>query len=145
MIFCFAVFIVKGSRKWETREIRKKANVRVWSLWRSRVICSFRLKFLFLFPHVTAKLISDYFDNKWCGSKKILLLIMRQFICAANLRSVKSDAARTRKKIREFTIHTANSVRIAIDVGKLRCVNFAGESGNGNKFLNGERLLKKMD
>jgi hypothetical protein len=30
---------------------------------------------------------------------------------------VKEDAARTRKEIREFLIHAANLVRIAIDAG----------------------------
>jgi hypothetical protein len=40
----------------------------VLRLWRSRVIChlnntcSFGIKFLLLFPLVTAKLIDDYFD-----------------------------------------------------------------------------------
>jgi hypothetical protein len=40
-----------------------------------------------------------------------------QFICEPNLQSMKSDAARTRKKVCKFTIHTANMVRIAIDAG----------------------------
>jgi hypothetical protein len=54
--------------------------------------------FLFHLYPVTAKVISVNFDKKQCGSNKIFLLIMRQFICAPNLRSVKSFAARTRKK-----------------------------------------------
>jgi hypothetical protein len=38
------------------------------------------------------------FDKKRCRSNSTFLLITRQFICAPNVRSVKSDAARTRKK-----------------------------------------------
>jgi hypothetical protein len=36
--------------------------------------------------------------KKRCGSNKTFLLITRQFICAPNVRSVKRDATRTRKK-----------------------------------------------
>ncbi len=46
-------------------------------------------KNVFPFPLSPAKLISDYFDNKRCGSNKTFLLITRQFICAPNLRSMK--------------------------------------------------------
>jgi hypothetical protein len=77
----------------------------------------FLRKLLFTFPLVTAKLISDYFDNERCGSNKIFLLIARQFIYAPNLQSVKSEVARTRKKIHEFMIHAANSVCITIEAG----------------------------
>jgi hypothetical protein len=38
------------------------------------------------------------FDKKRCGSNKIFPLTTRQFICAPNVRSVKRDAAQTRKK-----------------------------------------------
>jgi hypothetical protein len=48
-----------------------------------------------------AKLESDYFDIRRCGSNNTFLLKMRHFICAQNLRSIKRDAART-KKIGEF-------------------------------------------
>jgi hypothetical protein len=34
----------------------------------------------------------------WQKAKKTFLLMMRQFICVPNVRSVKRDAARTRKK-----------------------------------------------
>ncbi len=54
-------------------------------------------------------------DKKRCGSNMTFLLITRQLICAPNVRSVKGDAARTRKKICKFMIHAENSVRIAID------------------------------
>jgi hypothetical protein len=36
--------------------------------------------------------------NRRCGSNKTFLLTTRQFFCAPNVRSVKRDVARTRKK-----------------------------------------------
>ncbi len=88
------------------------------------------LSFFFNIPFAIQKCISvsalssyfrfsssnDYFDNKQFGSNKIFLLKTRQFVCAPNLRSVKSDAART-KKIRWVHDHAVISVRIAIDAG----------------------------
>jgi hypothetical protein len=49
----------------------------------------FAIKNLFSFPLSPAKLISDYFDIKKCGSNKTFLLTTHQFICAPNLWSVE--------------------------------------------------------
>ncbi len=46
----------------------------------------------------SSKMNRRFVWQKRCGSNKIFLLIMRQFICAPNVRSVKRDAAPTRKK-----------------------------------------------
>ncbi len=64
----------------------------------------------FPFPLVTAKWIGDLFDQKRCGSNKIFLKIIRQFICALNVRSVKRDAAQTRKEsARSNLVHNLRS------------------------------------
>ncbi len=63
------------------------------------------LKNIFPFLLLPAKLISDYFDIRRCGSNNTFLLI-----CAQNLRSVKRDAART-KKSESSTIHAATFYR----------------------------------
>ncbi len=74
----------------------------LFSIWTR----SFWVKCLISFPLVTAKWIGDLFGKKRCGSNKTLLLITRQFICAPNVRSVKRDAARTRKKsVRSNLVH----------------------------------------
>ncbi len=132
---------IKRSWKRERREPGKVANV----CNMSRAVAMnmhFWGKHLFLFPLVTAKLITNYFGKKRCGSNKIFLLIPRQFICAPNLRSGKSDAARTRKKSASswFTLRIRsaspltqeNSMRHCIIVVKVIAYYFAGESGNGN-------------
>ncbi len=70
----------------------------------------FEQNVLFHFPLVTAKCIGDLFDKKRCRSNKIVLLITRQFICAPNVRSVKRDAAQTRKKsARSNLVHNLRS------------------------------------
>ncbi len=86
--------------------------------------CSFWLKILFPFPSVTAKLIGDYFDNKRCWSNKTCLLIKRQFICAPNLRGVKRDAARTRKKYAGswFTLRIRSASPLTQGTSMRRCV-----------------------
>ncbi len=60
--------------------------------------CRLPLKNVFPFPLSPAKWICDYFDNRGCGSNHTVKLITHQFICAPNVRSVKRDVARTRKK-----------------------------------------------
>ncbi len=41
--------------------------------------CSFRLKFVFLFPLVTAKLVGDYFDVELYGARGFFLFGPRLF------------------------------------------------------------------
>ncbi len=86
--------------------------------------CSFWLKILFPFPLVTAKWIGNYFDNKRCGSNKTCLLITRQFIGAPNLRSVKRDAARTRKKSAGswFTLRIRSASPLTQGTSMLHCI-----------------------
>ncbi len=50
------------------------------------------------FSALSSKMNRRLFDKKRCGSNKTFLLTTRQFICAPNVRSIKRDAARTRKK-----------------------------------------------
>ncbi len=71
----------------------------------------FAIKNVFPFPLAPAKLISDYFDNRRCGSNNTVILIMHQFICAPNVWSVKRDEARTRK-IRNFKSVSQFALRI---------------------------------
>ncbi len=47
---------------------------------------------------LSSKLNRDLFDKKRCDANKAFLITMRQFSCALNVRSVKRDAVRTRKK-----------------------------------------------
>jgi hypothetical protein len=71
---------------------------------------TFDIENMFPFPLSPAKLISDYFDIRRCGSNNTFVLITRHFICAQNLRSVKRDAARTKKNASSI-IHAAISYR----------------------------------
>jgi hypothetical protein len=66
----------------------------------------------FQFP---AKFISEDFDKKQCGSNKIFLLIPRQYIMLTKSSEREKRRVPNKKKISEFMIHAANSVRIAID------------------------------
>jgi hypothetical protein len=62
------------------------------------------------FPLSPAKSIGDYFAIRRCGSNMLFLIIMRLFICAPNVRSVKRGAARTRKKsVRSNMVHNWSS------------------------------------
>jgi hypothetical protein len=77
------------------------------------------------------------------------LLITRQLICAPNVRRVKGDAARTRKKIRKFMIHAANSVRIAIDarnfdVSLLHCLHRIPQCQSNRLLILLERAEKEI-
>jgi hypothetical protein len=72
--------------------VKKEANVRQWSRTAAiEVINSLNMQFLIkiLFPLT----ISDADQTR-----PACTYIMRQFICAPNLRSLKRDADRTRKK-----------------------------------------------
>ncbi len=68
--------------------------------WQTSAMCLDRDRGYFLsrFNIKISKRWLWVFDNKRCGLNKIFLLITCQFICALNFRSVKNDAARTRKK-----------------------------------------------
>jgi hypothetical protein len=115
------------------------------------------------FPAWNAKLISNYFDNKQCGSNKIFLLIACQIICAPNLWSVKRDAAQKRKKFVSswFTLRILSASPLTQGTLMRHCIIVCNESlivkvianqycwrERKRKYvliLNGTTCLKKMD
>ncbi len=123
--------------------------------------CTFWEKLLFPFPLVTAKLISDYFDNKRCSSNKILILITRQFICTPDLRTMKSDAAQTSTNPRvhdsrcEFGPHRHWCRELRCVIASLfalhrllpsnRLLILLERVETEIPFWNGKRNVKKMD
>ena len=158
---------VKGRWKRETMRIWKESNVRQWSRTVAIEVyfqfehAVFEQNVLFPFPLVTAKWIGDLFDKKRCESNKIFPLTTRQFICAPNVRSVKRDAARTRKKSASSNLvhnlryefcphrHWRSELWSALAklfvphplVSELSLVRFAGGSGEGNViFIQGLRV-----
>ncbi len=71
--------------------------------------------------------------------------ITRQFICAPNVRSVKRDAARTRKNPRGwicFIICAPNLIRIAICAGRLRCANIMAHGWSYSILICGRTELE---
>ncbi len=77
----------------------------------------FAIKCVLPFPLVLAKLLDDYLDIRGYGANNTFQLIK----ASNNLHTKCLERERRRgpnkKKISEFIINTANSVRVAIDAG----------------------------
>jgi hypothetical protein len=77
----------------------------------------------------SAKLICDYFDNKRCGSNKISLLKNASIYSRTESSEREKRRGPNKKKIREFMIHAANLVRIAIALLQDRMLNSTPQHG----------------
>jgi hypothetical protein len=92
------------------------------------------------------------FDKKRCGSNKTFLLIMRQFICAPNVRSVKRVTAEQEKNPRVqiwIIICATNFVCIAIgaenfDAPLLNCMFRIPQCQSNPLFILLERAEKEI-
>jgi hypothetical protein len=96
------------------------------------------------FPLCPAIWIGDQFDNKRYGANKTFYLVTRHFICAPNLRSVKRDAARTRKKFASSKLIPKS--RSKFDPHrhwrrKLRCVNILAKGWSHRDLIWGQNKI----